>query len=327
MSNLLKSDNGLKRAAMILILLIAAFVFWRMSGAASENGLRLYGGLTQVRMGGQGLTVSAADGLLESRDAENDDMKFTAWTERNGVRAENYALGLAAVFDKSLCYYGDNQGFFSLISDDGCSLSEAAAYELFGAAGGILGETVMIDGERYIVEKLHYDSKAPLIYKVKGGNLNFSFDVLDVTAGESQPDVISDIRMRFGIRGDIAISYESVIKFFSLSFYIPDSFIPTRWSEFEFWSGVFSHYSGAVKYYMSMKTYSPDDKFRSLIITVISFTLLSAAFLIAAAALAIKTIRKRGVKIGVNIIKGHLEKVRKFGNAGGKRFFPRNRGR
>lgn len=309
------------------ILLLAAFVFSSLSSAASANAIREYGDIVQLRSAGQFLNAPGVSDILEKRDFEDEEEKYTAWSQGNDINVENYSLGSRARLDHAIYYYGDNSGLFNLILDNGCALSEAAAFKIFGTAEGVLGEAVIINGEVYTVEKLLYGDATPMIYKVGKDNAKMNFDVLNITSDESAGFSASEMQLKYGINGDIAIAYRDVIKSSSAfgrlilwaaviiaaliftkritkgsrniirwagvcgelifavllcgaligsPFFLPDSFIPTRWSEFEFWSGAFSQLGDALKYYFSMKTYGPDVLFKTYILQNLFFAVLSA---------------------------------------------------
>jgi len=313
-----------------------------------------------MRLGDEPLSVSHVASILEKRDFENEDTKYTAWSQKSGINVENESLGTRAGLDTALYYYGDNYGKFNLIRDNGCALSKNAAFKLFGTTQGVLGEFVIIDGERYVVEKLIYGGAVPLIYKVKGENTDNSFDVLDIIPGQETAFSASELQMSVGVNSDIVINYEDVIKSFSalgkfvlwvaLIFaalyllsgitrganelfsrtvmygglflaafgcyilvgppvFIPDNFIPTRWSEFEFWSAVFTQFGDALKYYFSMKTYAPDLVFRSYILQTLTFALISAVLIIFASAAGRGIIKERGTEIGTSNFKEYYETI------------------
>jgi len=307
-------------------------VFWSLSANAADGSFREYGEVVQMRLGAQGIGAELVCDMLDIRDIESQDVKYRAWGQINNITIKNYSLGSGAEFDKALYYCGDNYGRFSLLRDDGCALSEKAACKIFGTADNVLGESVVIDGEAYIVEKLLYDDSTPVIFKINEENTRMKLDVLDIIPGGGSTVSVNEISMNFMISGDLVIYYSEVISFFSAAgamllwiaaiigvviiirgvtkglkiyirrlaicgglllaavccymfagspVYIPDSFIPTRWSEFEFWSNTFAHYTEALKYYFAMKTYAPDTVFRTYIMTVLICAFLSAGCLVA----------------------------------------------
>jgi hypothetical protein len=359
---LLKSEHKNKAAPVILcIILLASFIFWNLSALAGDNAFREYGKLIQLRLGHQALNASQVTGILEKRDFENEDTRYTAWSQESGVTLENDSLGLHTQLDSALFYYGDNFGKFNLILDNGCALSEDAAFKVFGTTEGIPGEFVAINGERHIVEKLMYGNQVHLIYKVKE-NSRASFDVLDIIPGPETDFSPFEFRMNFGINSDIVIHYGDVTESFrtlgkfilwaALIFavlfflngitrgadklfrrtvmyaglfltafscytlvgspvFIPDSFIPTRWSEFEFWSAAFAQFKDALRYYFSMKTYVPDIIFRSYILQTLIFALIAAMLIIFASTAGCRIIKERGIKIGTGNFKEHYEAIRR----------------
>ena len=329
----LERKNIIKLAAVIAFLMASA-VFWGLSAGAAAEAEKGYGQVVQIRSEGQLLNVERLADLLENRDFEKEDIRFTAWSQENDVTIENYSLGARTRLDCALYYFGDNSEMFDLVLDNGCALSEAAAFSVFGTASGILGETVVIGGENYVVEKLLYGSTAPLIYKVGEDDSRAGFDALDVVFGEGAEMSASELRMVYGVGGDITVYYGSVVKAFMAlgklalliafaafalialggltkgmgkwlrravmagglalacfcclalvgsPFYIPGSFIPTRWSEFEFWSSTFSNFGDSWNYYFSMKTYAPDILFRSYIVKTVVFAAISASLAIISA--------------------------------------------
>jgi len=337
------NSNKIKLAA-IFVLIAATFVFSRLSAAAIYDADRGYGGIVQLRMGSHSVSTFQIDDMMEKRDAEGKGLKYLGWSQ-NG---------------DTLCYYGDNHGIFSLIHDDGCALSEIAAYEYFGTTDGVLGETVVIDGGSYILERLFYFGDVSAIVKA-GGKSGESFDALDVIPGEGEAASVSELYMNHRVTGDIVIEYSSVIKFLEAlgklalwvgvlvtaflvlkaafarlgaisrravifcglllaafacymfigsPVYIPDSFIPTRWSEFEFWSAAFDNYRGVAGYYFSMKTYAPDLAFRAYMLKSLAFALLAAISVIIAGIAAVKLFRERGIEIGVDNFKKYHEMLR-----------------
>ena len=319
-------------------------VFWGLSAGAAADAERECGKTVQIRSEGQLLNAERMSGILERRDFEKEDVRYTAWSQENDITVENYSLGSRVRLDCALFYFGDNTGSFDLVLDNGCALSETSAFKIFGATKGILGETVVIGGENYIVEKLLYGKAVPLIYKASEDDLRTSFDALDIICGEGTEFSASEMRMVYGVSGDITIYYEDIAKSFGAlgrlalwfafaafalivaggfasglnkwlrravmaggallavfccylltgsPFYIPDSFIPTRWSEFEFWSSTFSRFGDTWNYYFSMRAYAPDILFRSHITKLLVFSLLSAASIVVAGVCARRAVNQK----------------------------------
>jgi len=340
------SYNKIKIAVACLFLAFSA-VFWNLAIPALSEADNEYGEVIQIRTGDRGITVGQVTDMLEKRDVLNEDFKYLAWSQTDGI----------------LRYYGDNHGIFSLIHQSGCAMSEKAAYDHFGTTVGIIGQDVTIDDERYIVERLLYGDSVSTILKVREEEKGTGFDVLNIVPGEGEKVSESALRMNFGVFSEITIVYGAVINFFGglckillfaavlaavfcvlkaitakrslvlcgllIAFagccllmgtpgYIPDSFIPTRWSEFEFWSNTFNYYGKVINYYFSMKTYAPDIVFRALIVKSMILTLLSAVSLVIAGTLFGRILKERGIGIGFDNFKKHDEALCGESEGGGQ---------
>ena len=330
----ISGHKNIIRCVVVCISLLAAFIFWNLSSGAAADAAKEYGGIVQLRSASQFLSAARVSDILEKRDFEKEDVRYTAWSQAGGVTVENYSLGSRTRFDGALYYFGDNYGVFSLLLDNGCALSEGAAFEVFGTTTGILGEAALINGEVYIVEKLLYGGAADLIYKVRDDDSKAGFDVLNVVCGEEGDFSASALQMNSGVNGDIVIVYADVIRSFTAlgrlviwaafiafalifaggvgrksnnrlwkwavvvggllavlffcglfigsPFFIPNSFIPTRWSEFEFWANTFSRFTDAFRYYFAMKAYAPDIVFRLYAVKALVYALISATLVILA---------------------------------------------
>lgn len=344
MYSLPKSHSDKIKLIAICVLLAAAYVLFHLHAAAIGDVGTGYGDIVQLRMGSKSLSTSQIDAMLEKRKADNGSFRYLGWSQK----------------DEMLYYYGDNSGAFNLILDNGCALSESEAYRYFGTTEGILGETVVINGESYVLEKLLRGHSVPAVLKVSEKSED-GFDVLNIISGVGETASVSELALNYKVTGDIVIVYGPVIKFFEAMgklalwaafliaafgvlkavcvelnamarkliifcgllatgficwlligspVFIPDSFIPTRWSEFEFWAATFDHYGSVVSYYFSMKTYAPDLIFRAYIIKSLAFALISAVSVILAGAIAVRLFRERGIKIGVDNLKKYHEMLR-----------------
>jgi hypothetical protein len=149
---------------------------------------------------------------------------------------------------------------------------------------------------------------------LSGENAGTTLDVINIALAANDTISVSEINMNYNINEEIVIDYGIVVNFFAAvcrlmlwvaliaaaarlfrnpvgillaaalcylligsPVYIPESFIPTRWSEFEFWSYTFAHYGDVLSYYFSMKTYAPDDIFRAYIIKGLLYAAISGA--------------------------------------------------
>ena len=336
------AKSGLKSIAGLVfscaLLALSAVLLSLQAGAASDIE-KEYGGIIQMRSAGELINVERVSNIFEKRDFEKEDVKFTAWSQKNDITVTNHSLGSRAQLDCALYYFGDNNAMFDLVLHNGCALSKAAAFKIFGTANGVLGETIVVDGVKYVVERLIISDAAPLIYKISEDDTRAGFDALNIENGADASISASEMQMAYGVSGDIAVDYCEVAKscaalarlllwagfiiaaiiftggvaigsnkwvkravrcvglflaalccifIIGSPFYIPSGFVPTRWSEFEFWSVTFSRFWSSLSYYFSMKAYAPDIVFRSGLMKMFVLALLSAASIIAAAALARK---------------------------------------
>ena len=334
MFNQQKSGRDKIWPALAFLLAAAAVLCWKLSVGATGVALSEYGDIVQLRLGARSVNPPKVAEMLEKRDAESEDMRYLAWGQTESATLEGGSLGRRSDVGEALYYCGDSHGLFSLVRDNGCALSEDAAFSVFGTSEGVLGESVIFDGETYVVERLLTGGSPAAVFKLSEDN-RAALDVLNAVPVNGAGFSENEVRMNYGISGDIAVHYDVVIKFFAAlcrlvvwvaalvtalflmirltrglnsnarkpavlggvlaaaaaclllmgsPVFIPDSFIPTRWSEFEFWSGAFTGFTGSLNYYFSMKAYVPDVLFRSLMLEALAFALLSAVCIATAGA-------------------------------------------
>ncbi len=83
------------------------------------------------------------------------------------------------------------------------------------------------------------------------------------------------------------------VKIFQLNFYIPESMIPDKWSNFGFWTGKINNFQGYLRDIALMKSYYPDLRIKSMTDSILIYSVLSSAiFLFSARMLEIRTENK-----------------------------------
>jgi len=349
----LKSDkNGVKLIILSIIFAVAVFVFWNLSAIAIHDAEREYGNIVQLRMENRTLTAGQIEDMLEKRNAEGEDFKYIGWSQEDDklyYYGDNYgvfnlildngcALSKTAAFE----YFGTTEGILGeevringvnyilekLLYNDAASAvfkvgeGNKAGFDALNIIPGA-GNTVSVS-EFYMNYRVTGDiviDYSPVIkffgaaakLMLWAGLLLAVCFILRVVCA----DLSKFARRVVILCGLFAAAFICYLCFGSPG-YIPDSFIPTRWSEFEFWASTFEHYSGVVSYYFTMKTYIPDLVFRAHILKALAFALFSAISLMIAGAAAGMILRERGIRIGVDNIKKHYETLRGQSTGGGK---------
>lgn len=83
------------------------------------------------------------------------------------------------------------------------------------------------------------------------------------------------------------------VKIFQLNFYIPESMIPDKWSNFGFWTGKINNFQGYLRDIALMKSYYPDLHIKTMADSILIYSVLSAViFLFSARMLEIRTENK-----------------------------------
>ena len=83
------------------------------------------------------------------------------------------------------------------------------------------------------------------------------------------------------------------VKIFQLNFYIPESMIPDKWSNFGFWTGKINNFKGYLRDIALMKSYYPDLHIKAMADSILIYSVLSAViFLFSARMLEIGTENK-----------------------------------
>ncbi|NYB73748.1 hypothetical protein HZF24_06290 [Sedimentibacter hydroxybenzoicus DSM 7310] len=83
------------------------------------------------------------------------------------------------------------------------------------------------------------------------------------------------------------------VKIFQLNFYIPESMIPDKWSNFGFWTSKINSFRGYLRDVALMKSYYPDLHIKSMTDSILIYSVLSAViFLFSARMLKIRTENK-----------------------------------
>lgn len=65
------------------------------------------------------------------------------------------------------------------------------------------------------------------------------------------------------------------VKIFQLNFYIPESMIPDKWSNFGFWTGKINNFKGYLRDIALMKSYYPDLLIKSMVDSILIYSVLS----------------------------------------------------
>lgn len=372
-SALLKKHAAAGTAAAVLLFcgILYCVTLWQLSSAES-----FCGGLTQVRMNGSPLTAEQAEDIAKQRRTEAEtesvsdanagsagvrELRYTAWTERKGEILKNTDLGRTAKANVIYCS-GDDSPRFHLALDNGCAVSEETAFALWGTAeeGKLLGSTVEIGDEEYIVEQI-FQTDSPTD-KWSGGAViarwkekaketagepkenedrglpadqgqDMEFDVLDISHPRGEKAPVSELLMAQNLTSDLEISYDELLAmaaalrklplwgvvlyaavrliltgrkrrlqsrnaafllmtaaglalpiaaalFVGAPFVVPQSFLPTMWSDFTFWSTTAEDTGKTLHDFMTMKLYGPDVWFRSVLASTALLCVLQTALLL-----------------------------------------------
>jgi hypothetical protein len=343
--NPLKSDkNSVKLIILSVLLFIAAFVFWNLSEMALSDAEREYGNIVQLRTENRALSAAQIEAVLKKRNAEGEDTKYTGWSQEDDklyYYGDNYGIfnlildnGCALSKQAAFNYFGTAEGILGeevkinglsytlekLLPNDAASAvfkvceESKAGFDALNIISGA-GKAVSAS-ELYMNYRISGDIiiDYSTVIKFFGGAarlllwaafLTAAYFILRAVFKELDKPVRKAVIL-CGLLAAAAVCYLCV----GSPLYIPDSFVPTRWSEFEFWAGAFERQGSAVSYYFSMKTYVPDSVFRTHIMKALAFSLICAISLIIAGAAAGRILKERGIGIGVDNIKKHYETLR-----------------
>jgi len=257
----------------VLLLVLAAGLTLQISETHFQQAKKEFGGMWQLRLVDSPIDAEKVESLRKVSSQEAEGIKYTGWTQTGRVELQNPDVERAVEVEKVLYYYGDNDVFFDLILKSGCALPEEMAFQIFGT-DDVLGQTVLIDKKPYVVERIRYGESAILIAKVSKDSEIF-FPVLNIRTDAADVFPLDELLFRSQISSNLVISYDSILGFpASLS----KVFIPTKWSDFEFWSVAVGNLKGKISFYKEMKIYEFDQQFRDLIFMGIISRLIAFIF-------------------------------------------------
>lgn len=179
MNRVKRSEKKNRENIFLALILVAALLIHQWGASSLAAAKAQYGGLIQARLTQDTLSVEQVKKMRERRDQESERSRYVAWTQKRDMELTSPDLDRKIRLDQSLFFYGDNEGDFSLLLDNGCSLSADLAERLFGTAEGVEGEVVQIENIRYIIERVDSLASGKGVFKVPEKAI-MSFNVVNM---------------------------------------------------------------------------------------------------------------------------------------------------
>lgn len=370
MNRVKRSEKKNRENIFLALILVAALLIHQWGASSLAAAKAQYGGLIQARLTQDTLSVEQVKKMRERRDQESERSRYVAWTQKRDMELTSPDLDRKIRLDQSLFFYGDNEGDFSLLLDNGCSLSADLAERLFGTAEGVEGEVVQIENIRYIIERVDSLASGKGVFKVPE-KATMGFNVVNVRGWTSAEALtVEELLWREGVSGKLIIDYDQLMDFFSaissiplwlvligllflwrkrqkqeeaqkttlswikkiirivcsvgllfMGYWIlgppiclPAEAIPTRWSNFSFWTLMIERYQDRYHSFIQLAVYGPDQDFCQYLMKLMMSGVGSAVLM----AVGIIQIVKKNALIAINatiersLLKGADDVIKKI---------------
>lgn len=341
---------------LVLLLLISWFISFHCLRAAD----RFYMQAIEIVDHAKGFTEQELQNMVDLRNEKDQNVpRYTAWTQKDDLVLENKELQKTWK-GKVLFYTGENDRFFSNITEDSCALTKEAAYELFGSYD-VIGEMIQIGGKEYLVERMVVNDMMGNGMTVICKDAGLEYDRLHVNTQGVQQEIAA---LAFQYADHLWIDYDFLLKllkkislwpFWLMTIIVavrlwkkitdkgkgkgrlrwlllliiigivggivglllgaplilPDSLIPTKWSDFEFWSRAGERMAMQIDHFLTMKVYVVDELMRKTMLSIIVHGFLQSLLLLLLCKEGIDYGRKYGEKYG----RQFKRRVRRYGRA------------
>lgn len=178
------------------------------------------------------------------RNEEEQDIpkSFTAWRQENDVTAKNpdlqrrHRVSVVAICGRSdLLLQGT--GRLDETDREGCLIDEKTAEALFGSTD-VEGMTIEVGEEEKVIRGILKNVQDTVLYEETDKEKLFTNLTVYREKGEPYDSIRQDFMMRHALEGKFVRMdiLERLAGFACLKFSLPQELIPTKWSDFSFWS-------------------------------------------------------------------------------------------
>lgn len=178
------------------------------------------------------------------RNEEEQDVpgSFTAWRQENEVTVQNrdlqrrHTVSVVAVCGRSdLLLQGT--GWLDETDREGCLIDEKTARALFGSTN-VEGLAIEVGKEEKIIRGILKGVSDAVLYEETENEKLFTNLTVYMENGTTYDNIRQDFMMRYALEGRFVRMdiLERLAGFACLKFSLPQELIPTKWSDFGFWS-------------------------------------------------------------------------------------------
>lgn len=224
---------------ILCLCIMAASHFWAVSCASR---LKACERTAMILMESSPLTLERVRQMQDLEAGQEIPGSFTAWEQKNEISVTNKDLQRnRTVSAVVICGRSDlilrGTSWLDDTDKNGCLIDEKTAYELFGSTD-IAGQIIYIGGKEKVVRGILYDVSNAVLYEEDDSMEKFTNIAVYMEKGITYDDVRQDFMSRHGLTGKfVRIDIlERIANLACIRFGIPDDLIPTKWSDFNFWS-------------------------------------------------------------------------------------------
>lgn len=259
--------------------------------------------------------------LEEAFDGKTQQLSMAAWDYQRDLFVEAPSAGGSAAMDGIFVYGDSREAVFDglrggiwkgAFDDDGCMLSEGAAYRLFGSLN-VVGLKVICRGREWTIRGV-VNKKSPWIMLPAKDKDKLPFMELKFADAENPVSLAEEFLSLNGLSGKYllfdwpllkaavrvllclpgwvlgiallcgwkvkhkwAFAAAAVCMGALLTFRMPQDWIPTRWSEFNFWTSKFEYLGDMLKNLWQARLYDGDLKLAKYFFTAMALSLAACA--------------------------------------------------
>lgn len=180
--------------------------------------------------------------IRENEEEQDIPRSFTAWRQENEVTAKNrnlqrqHTVSVVAVYGRSdLLLQGT--GWLDETDTEGCLIDEKTAGALFGSTS-VEGMTIEVGEEEKIIRGLLKGVSDTILYEETENEKLFTGLTVSMESAAAYDTIRQDFMMRHALEGKFVRMdiLERLAGVACLKFSLPQELIPTKWSDFAFWS-------------------------------------------------------------------------------------------
>lgn len=272
------------------VLLMACFYF-----ASAQHADKLKGceRTAQILMERTSLTYAQVKEIKAGEEEQDVPKSFAAWNQKNEVTVQNkdlyrqHTVSAVGVFGRSdLLIPGSS--WLDESDREGCLIDEKTARELFGSTG-VAGQVISVGEKEKTIRGILYGVSDTVLYEADETE-TFTNLTVYMEAGATVDQIRQDFMMRHGLEGRFVRMdiLKTVADLARLTFSIPPDLIPTKWSDFGFWSETFEKEKESVLLLMLTEKQKPMELYMKELYPAVAYGLLAIWLAVSAVSKGIK---------------------------------------